>query len=103
MVQRRIAGRYHDLYREESLVQTSEHMISVEAISSNNACVPSSLVFTIPSLNDLMLPRQYFFLQDLRTTALVNPSNLENLGCVDVGITASTHDGDSSDHAFIDL
>lgn len=65
--------------------------------------VPSALVFTITALDDLVLSREDFFLEYLCASALFYAGDLEDLGRIDIRVTASTHDGDSAHHALVDL
>lgn len=64
---------------------------------------PGSLVLSIPALNDLMLARQYLLFEDFCSSTLVNPSNLENLSGIYVGVCTTAHHGDAADHAFVHL
>jgi hypothetical protein len=45
---------------------------------------PCSLVLPIAPLDDFVLAREYFFLEDLRASALVDTGDFENLSGVDV-------------------
>lgn len=65
--------------------------------------LPGSLIFAVSSLYNLMLPRQYFLLEDLCAASLIHTCYFEDLGRVDIGVPTSPHNGDASDHAFIDL
>ena len=66
-------------------------------------CVPSALIFTVPALHDFVLSGKDFFLEYLCTSALFYAGDLEDLGCVDIRVTASAHDGDTTDHTLVDL
>ena len=65
--------------------------------------LPCSLILPIASLDDLVLPWQDLLLEDLGTTTLVHTGNLENLGCIHIGVRTSTHDGNAADHALVHL
>jgi len=50
-----------------------------------------------------MLAGEYFLLQDLGASTLVDARDFEYLGRVDIGVVASPHDRDATDHALIYL
>ena len=50
-----------------------------------------------------MLAREYLLLEDFSPPALVDTSDLEDLGGIYIRVCAPAHDGDASDHALIDL
>lgn len=66
-------------------------------------CVPSSLVFTVAALYDFVFPGEDFLLEYLCASTLFYAGDLEDLGRIDIRVTASAHDGDATDHAFVDL
>lgn len=66
-------------------------------------CVPSALVFTVSALHDFVFSGEDFLLEYLCASALLYARDLEDLCCIDIRVTASTHDRDATDHALVDL
>lgn len=65
--------------------------------------VPSSLVFSITALDDLMFTGEDFLLQNLCAPAFVYSCYLQYLRSIDIGICSSPHDGYTANHTFVYL
>jgi hypothetical protein len=64
---------------------------------------PGSLIFSIATLNNLVLSWEYLLLEDLCATALVYPRYFEDLRSIHIGIGTAAHDRYTSYHTFVNL
>src|SRR5580658_5023658 len=93
---RHIVGRYLVLSREVSLRIKSE--TSESTTNGANQNTPCSLIFAITTLDNLVFPRKNLLLQDFSPAPFIHASYFENLSRVYVGVSASSHNSNTSDH-----
>jgi len=61
------------------------------------------LILSVTALHDFVLTREYLLLENFSPPTLINSSHLQYLSGIDVGVGATAHYRDTSNHTFIDL
>lgn len=66
-------------------------------------CAPGALVFTVSALYNFVFSGKNLLLEYLCASALFYAGDLEDLGSINIRVTASAHDRNAPDHALVDL
>jgi hypothetical protein len=77
--------------------------VNVRGEGTTDRNVPCSLIFTITALHNLVFPGEDLLLDDLGAASFIDASDLQYLCRIHVRVSASAHDGNTSDHALINL